>query len=47
MDDVDLRVLRLIGRHVVKDGAKILPLLSLSELRFKLPGADLKCGKQI
>jgi hypothetical protein len=46
-DDADLRVLRLIGRHVLKKAAKILPLLGVRELRFNLASADLKGGKQI
>ena len=39
-DDVDLRVLRLIGQHAVREAAKILPLFKLRELRLNLTSAD-------
>ena len=35
-DDVDLRVLRLIGQHAIQEAAKILPLFKLRELRLNL-----------
>jgi hypothetical protein len=44
---VNLRISRLIVQHVLKEGAKILPLLGLRELRLNLASADLKGGKQI
>jgi hypothetical protein len=44
-DDMDLRVLRLIGQHAIQEAAKILPPLKLRELRLDVAGADFEGGK--
>ena len=46
-DDVDLRVLRLIGQHAIQEATKVFPLLKLRELRLNLASADFEGGKQI
>src|SRR5260370_33451723 len=46
-DDVDLLILRLVGQYVVKEAAKIPPLLILRKLRLNLTSAHFEAGGQI